>query len=78
MDMMDRLESKIKLSDKLADVPVLLWGMSAICKAACISRSTLERERSAGRFPHPDMQLGRKPLWRPESIREWIERGGRP
>ena len=42
-----------------------------------VSRRTLERERSAGRFPRPDLTIGRIPLWRPETIREWVERGGR-
>lgn len=42
-----------------------------------VSRRTLERERSAGRFPRPDLRMGKMPLWRPETIREWIERGGR-
>ena len=42
-----------------------------------VSRRTIERERSAGRFPKPDVQVGRMPLWRPETILAWIERGGR-
>lgn len=42
-----------------------------------VSRRTIERERSAGRFPRPDLIIGRMPLWRPETIREWVERGGR-
>ncbi len=33
-----------------------------------VSRRTLERERSAGRFPRPDLMIGKMPLWRPESI----------
>ena len=42
-----------------------------------ISRRVLERERSAGRFPRPDMTIGRMPLWKPETIRAWVEGGGR-
>jgi predicted DNA-binding transcriptional regulator AlpA len=42
-----------------------------------VSRRTIERERSAGRFPAPDLHLGRAPLWRPETIRRWIDGGGR-
>ena len=42
-----------------------------------VSRRTIERERSAGRFPRPDLTIGRMPLWRPETIRDWVERGGR-
>ena len=42
-----------------------------------ISRRVLERERSAGRFPRPDMTIGRMPLWKPATIRAWVEDGGR-
>jgi predicted DNA-binding transcriptional regulator AlpA len=41
-----------------------------------ISRRTLERERSAGRFPKPDLLIGKMPLWRPETIDRWIDGGG--
>jgi predicted DNA-binding transcriptional regulator AlpA len=42
-----------------------------------VSRRALERERSAGRFPQPDRHIGRCPLWSPETIRRWVEGGGR-
>jgi predicted DNA-binding transcriptional regulator AlpA len=42
-----------------------------------VSRRAIERLRSAGRFPPPDLTIGRMPLWRPETIRAWIEGGGR-
>jgi predicted DNA-binding transcriptional regulator AlpA len=42
-----------------------------------VSRRAIERERSAGRFPKPDLTIGRMPLWRPETIRAWVEGGGR-
>ena len=41
-----------------------------------VSRRAIERERSAGRFPRPDLTIGRMPLWRPETIRRWMEGGG--
>jgi predicted DNA-binding transcriptional regulator AlpA len=43
---------------------------------SCSSR-TLERLRSAGRLPRPDLHVGRSPRWRAETIRRWIESGGR-
>ncbi len=55
----------------------LTWRLDAIAKALGISRRTLERERSAGRFPPPDLSIGKMPLWRPETIRRWVEGGGR-
>ena len=57
-----------RLALRFDDLPALLG----------VSRRTLERERSAGRFPRPDLTIGRMPLWRPETIREWVERGGKP
>lgn len=47
--------------------------LEELAAALGISRRALERERSAGRFPRPDMTIGRMPLWRPETIRQWIE-----
>jgi hypothetical protein len=39
-----------------------------------ISRRGLERLRSSGKngFPHPDMKIGRRLLWKPQSIQDWI------
>ncbi len=58
--------------------PALLWRLNRVAHELDISRRALERERSAGRFPPPDRTIGRMPLWRPESIRRWIEGGGCP
>ncbi|MDB5349203.1 MAG: hypothetical protein JWN86_450 [Planctomycetota bacterium] len=55
------------LTYRLDDLPIALG----------VSRRTLERERSAGRFPRPDLTIGKMPLWKRETIHEWIERGGR-
>jgi hypothetical protein len=33
--------------------------------------------RSAGQLPRPDVQLGRLPRWKPETLRDFIARGGR-
>lgn len=48
-----------------------------IARSLGISRRTLERERSAGRFPKPDLTIGKAPLWKPETIRRWIDSGGK-
>lgn len=46
------------------------------------SRRMVERMRSAGRIPKPDVMVGKMPRWRPETFRRWIDaqakgRGGR-
>ena len=51
--------------------------LDEVARALGVSRRAIERERSAGRFPKPDLTIGRMPLWRPETIRAWIEGGGR-
>jgi predicted DNA-binding transcriptional regulator AlpA len=50
--------------------------LDELAKALGVSRRAIERERAAGRFPKPDMTMGRMPLWRPETIHQWIEGGG--
>ena len=38
-----------------------------------MSRRAIERERSAGRFPAADLHIGKAPLWRVETIRDWLD-----
>jgi predicted DNA-binding transcriptional regulator AlpA len=58
-------------------IPSLAYRLDELADALGVSRRTLERERSAGRFPKPDRKVGKMPLWSPETIREWIGRGGK-
>jgi predicted DNA-binding transcriptional regulator AlpA len=51
--------------------------LDELAAALGVSRRCIERARAAGRFPRPDVVLGRMPLWRPESILRWVEGGGR-
>ena len=41
------------------------------------SRRLVERMRSAGKVPKPDIQIGRMPQWKAAMIRAWIERRGK-
>jgi len=58
-----------------------LLSMDDLRRILGVSRSKLERLRAAGKIPPPDVDLRTvsKPIprWRPETIRRWIERGGR-
>ncbi len=56
-----------------AVVARLAWRKKEVARALGISERAFERERSAGRFPRPDLTIGRMPLWRPETIRAWID-----
>jgi hypothetical protein len=50
--------------------------LDELAAALGVSRRIIERERSAGRFPAPDLHIGRVPLWRVETARAFLERGG--
>lgn len=56
--------------------PRLTLRLEELAEALGVSRRTIERERSAGRFPKPDLKIGKAPLWKPETIRAWIDNGG--
>ena len=60
------------------EVDRLTYRLDEVASSLGVSRRALERERAAGRFPRPDVVVGRMPLWRPESVLAWVERGGRP
>jgi predicted DNA-binding transcriptional regulator AlpA len=64
---------------KLPPPPVerLTYRLGDLADTIGVSRRVIERERSAGRFPKPDLTIGRMPLWRVQTITAWIERGGR-
>jgi hypothetical protein len=41
-------------------------------------RRTIERMRASGRLPQPDLFVGRRsPRWRAETVRAWINAGGK-
>jgi predicted DNA-binding transcriptional regulator AlpA len=64
------LQSKVALPARLT------WRKADLAAAIGISERTIERELSAGRFPRPDLKVGKMPLWTPETIRRWVESGG--
>ena len=41
------------------------------------SRRLVERMRSAGKVPPPDLHICRMPRWKPETVRRWMEAGGK-
>jgi predicted DNA-binding transcriptional regulator AlpA len=62
----------------IADPPIEpLLGIDDLAAVLNCSRRLVERMRSAGRLPRPDLVIGgRTPRWRPQAIRTWIEGGG--
>jgi predicted DNA-binding transcriptional regulator AlpA len=51
-----------------------LLGVDDLARVLAVGRRTIERERAAGRLPRPDLHIGRMPRWRPDTIRDWINR----
>jgi predicted DNA-binding transcriptional regulator AlpA len=51
----------------------LTYRIDEVADSLGMSRRAIERERSAGRFPAPDLHIGKAPLWRPETIRDWLD-----
>jgi predicted DNA-binding transcriptional regulator AlpA len=62
---------------ELADAIEPLLSIDALARVLNASRRSIERLRSAGKLPRPDLRIGKMPRWRPETIRRWIEGGGR-
>jgi len=59
-----------------AVVDRLTFRLDEVAAALGVSRRTIERERSAGRFPRPDLRIGKSPLWTRETLVRWIAEGG--
>lgn len=80
IQLLERIAASLDtLNRALAEPPAprLLLRLDEVEVATGLDKRTIQRERSAGRFPEPSVQLGRAPLWTPESLRAWIEAGGR-
>ncbi|HZW33450.1 MAG TPA: helix-turn-helix domain-containing protein [Isosphaeraceae bacterium] len=65
-----------------AALPKLAFRPKELEQALGVDERTIQRWRSAGRFPKPDVQIGRTLLWRAETVRDWLAqqaagRGGR-
>ncbi|MFI5459776.1 MAG: helix-turn-helix transcriptional regulator [Isosphaerales bacterium] len=60
----------VPLRDRLA------WDLTDIAALMGVSRRLLERQRSAGKLPPPDVRIGRRCLWRPGTITRWLDEQG--
>jgi len=54
----------------------LTYRLNEVADALGVDRRTIERKRAAGKFPKPDLRIGRMPLWTRETLVAWIARGG--
>ena len=65
-DAMNSADVPNRLTYRIAEVAIMLG----------VSRRTIERELSAGRFPRADVRVGKSPLWSRETLTRWIAGGG--
>jgi hypothetical protein len=65
-------------ADNRPRIEPLAYRIDELADALGVSRRAIERERAAGRFPKPDLVIGKMPLWGVETVRAFLERGGRP
>ena len=63
-------------ADSRPRIEPLAYRLDELADALGVSRRAIERERAAGRFPRPDLTIGKMPLWRPETVRGWLDEGG--
>jgi hypothetical protein len=76
--MLPRLSQALEhQADDRPRVERLTYRLEELADALGVSRRFVERARAAGRLPKPDLRLGKVPLWRVETIRNWLDRGGR-
>jgi hypothetical protein len=67
---------KLAESVPQSEVAPLAYGVAAVAHLLSHSRRTIERERAAGRFPEPDLHIGKRPLWTRDTLVRWIAEGG--
>src|SRR4051812_4087661 len=77
-DAVEPAPAEVERSGRRRRVKRLAWRIKTVAEALDMSLRAIERERTAGRLPQPDLYIGKCPLWRPRTIRNWVERGGRP
>jgi hypothetical protein len=55
-----------------------MLGIDDVAARLAVCRRVVERMRSAGEIPKPDIKIGKMPRWKFETIEGWIDREGKP
>jgi predicted DNA-binding transcriptional regulator AlpA len=61
-------------NDIADETPERMISINALANFLDVNRRTVERMRSAGKLPKPDVHAGKMPRWKPETIRRWIDK----
>jgi predicted DNA-binding transcriptional regulator AlpA len=67
-----RSAARKRRPDTGAPIMRLALRLDEIAGACGISRRTLDRLRSAGKFPAPSRIVGKIPLWSVDAIEDWL------
>jgi len=54
----------------------LLHSRADVLAMLGVGNTALKQWIASGRFPKPDVWLGTKAAWKPETVRKWIDAGG--
>jgi len=50
-----------------------LMSIADIAAVLGVTRRSVERLRSSGSLPKPDLRIGRNLRWRPDTVRTWLD-----
>jgi excisionase family DNA binding protein len=67
----------VPVSEPLAALLAPLLSVDDLARTLNASRRTIERMRSAGKLPRPDLLIGKMPRWKQSTIREWLDEQSR-
>ncbi len=71
-----RSEPIISAPGSAPGIERLAYRLDEVARMLGVSRRTIERLRSAGRFPQPNGTAGKAALWTRASLVAWLEAGG--
>jgi predicted DNA-binding transcriptional regulator AlpA len=57
--------------------PEPMISLNGMADMLAVSRRTVERMRSAGKIPKPDVLVGKMPRWKLETFWRWIDQQAR-
>jgi predicted DNA-binding transcriptional regulator AlpA len=71
-----RTETIISTPGPAAGIDRLGYRLDEVARMLAVSRRTIERLRSKGKFPRPDGTVGKAALWTRASLVAWLAAGG--
>ena len=73
----DAARSSVKSGMMLPCAIQPLLSIADLAQILNVSRSAVERMRSSGLLPPPDLNIGKMSRWKAATVRVWIDTGGK-